>query len=181
MVPLTKFREISKGVLADLRSYYLFAALVVFYLISARAGQMRVLGILGHVFVLALLVGAIFLENKKRALAKELERCRAETGELKAKTAELEAVLLTLRVQKETERLLPYVEEIQRRLLAEFPQYATSFAVAENNGYVYSDELVLTAKTQDGKDLPPEEYTKVLSLARECAKPLCPDLAIHWA
>ncbi len=181
MASFPEVREVFKAVMSDVRSYYLFASLVVFYLVSARAGQMRIPGIIGHVSVLVLLVGAIVLENKKRALNAELGKCRAENGELKSKTLELEALLLSQRIQRETERLQPHVDEIQRRLLSEFPQYATSFAVAENNGYVYQDELILTVKAQDGNDLPPEEYNKVLSFARDCAKQLDPELAIHWA
>lgn len=175
------FREAAQRAAADVRSYYFCAAVAVFYLLSARAAQMRVLGILGHVFLLVLLVGGILLENRRRALNRELADARRESTELKAKAQELETLLRNLRVQKETERLMPVVEEIQRRLLAEFPNCAASFAVAETDGYVYPDELVMTAKTPDGQDLPPEEYHKVLAFARECAKPLSPDLAIHWA
>lgn len=174
-------REAAKRAATDFRSYYAGAAVAVFYLLSARAGQMRVLGLLGHGFVLALLIGGILLENRRRSLNQALAECRREHGDLKAKVQELETLLLNLRVQRETERLMPVVEEIQKRLLAEFPDCAASFAVAENNGYVYPDELVMTAKRPDGQDLPPEDYTKVLAFARECAKPLHPELAIHWA
>ena len=181
MASLSKFREVLQVVLSDLRSYYLVAALVLFSLVSARAGQMALAGIFGHVFVIGLLVGAIVLDTRRRTLNRELEKCRAQIGELESKTKEYEAVLLNQRIQMETERLRPHAEEIQRRLLAEFPQVAASFAVAENNGYVYPDELVLTAKTPEGQDLPPEEYKKVLAFARDCAKDLAPELAIHWA
>lgn len=175
------FREAAQRAATDVRSYYFCAAVAVFYLLSARAAQMRVLGILGHAVLLALLVGGILLENRRRALNQTLADARRENGDLKAKAQELETHLRNLRVQKETERLMPVVEEIQRRLLAEFPRCAVSFAVAETDGYVYPDELVMTAKTAEGEDLPPEEYGKVLAFARECAKPLSPDLAIHWA
>lgn len=181
MASFPKLREGLQIVLSDLRSYYLFAALLLFSLLSARAGQMGVLSILGHVFLLVLLVGAIVLESKRRALDQELEQSRAENAELKSKTREFEAILLNQRIQMETERLRPHVEEIQRRLLAEFPQYAASFAVAETNGYVYPNELVMAVKAPDGNDVAPEDYNKVLAFARECAKQLDPELAIHWA
>jgi hypothetical protein len=181
MAPVSKFRELAKLVLSDLRSYYLFAALLLFSLLSARAAQMGFWALLGHVFLLVLLVGAIVLENKRRALNQNLETCRAQLAELEAKVREQDAILLNQRIQMETERLRPHVEEIQRRLLAEFPHYAASFAVAENNGYVYPNELVLTVKTPDGQDVSREIYNQVLSFARECAKPLDPELAIHWA
>ena len=176
-----RIRETAKTVLSDLRSYYAAGALGVFALLSARAAQMRAGGLAGHAFVLALLAGGILLENRRRAAARDLAAARAEIEGLRAKTTELEAVALNLRIQKETERLLPVVDEIQRRLLAEFPHCAVSFAVAEKNGYVYPDELVMTAKTPDGTDLPRADYERVLAFARECAKPLHPELAIHWA
>ena len=181
MASLSRFRELARTVLSDLRSYYLFAALVLFSLVSARAGQMRLGGLLGHVAVLLLLAGAAVLETRRRALARELATCRAQIAELEAKVREQDAILLNQRIQMETERLRPHAEEIQRRLLAEFPHCTVSFAVAENNGYVYPDELVLTAKTPEGGDLPPEEYKKILAFARDCAKELAPELAIHWA
>ena len=177
----SRLRNVLRTVLSDLRSYYLFAALVLFSLVSARAARMGLAALLGHVGVLALLVGGGLLEHKRRGLARDLGQARAAAGALQAKVAELEAVVLNLRIQKETERLMPVVEEIQRRLLAEFPGCATSFAVAETNGYVSPDELVMTAKARDGAALPPAEYDKILAFARECAKPLHPDLAIHWA
>lgn len=180
-VMLDKLREAAGRILSDFRSYYFFAALVVFYLISGRASQMRPWGVLGHIGVLILLAGAILLESKRQALQKELAQAHAENAELQAQAKEMETVLLNQRLQMATERLQPVVDEIQRRILAAFPDYTVSFAVAENNGYVYPDELVLTVKTPAGENPGPDEFQQVLALARDSAKELKPELAIHWA
>lgn len=177
----SNYREVFRRIFSDIRSYYLAAAIVVFFLLARRADQMRVGGILGHVAVLILLLGGIWLEYRRQALSRELEQASRDREELHSRVRELEAIVLSHGIQKETERLRPHVEEIQRRLLAEFPDYMTSFAVAEKDGYVYPDELVMTARTQDGQELPPEEYKRMIEVARQIAKELHPDLAIHWA
>jgi len=167
-------------VLTDVRSYYAAAAIVVFYLLSSRASQ-GMLGVLGYSFLLALLLGTLWIETRRRVLARDLEAAQIEQQTLRAKVEDLEAVLLNHRIQQEAERLRPISEEIQRRLLETFPDIETAFAVAENEGYVYPDELVLTAKARDGRELSPEAFTQVLTLARDAAKELEPELAIHWA
>ncbi|NLD89069.1 MAG: hypothetical protein GX634_01835 [Lentisphaerae bacterium] len=177
----TKLRASSARVLADLRTYYFGAALVVFALISRRAGQMSLWGVLGHICLLVLLTGGLLLEHKRRGLARDLAQCRRDHAELEAKVKEQETILLNQRVQMETERLQPTVDEIQRRLLAAFPGFTVSFAVAEHDGYVYPDELVMTAKNSAGEDPAPEDYARLLALARDSAKELRPELAIHWA
>lgn len=180
-IPWARIRDVLRRWSLDLRSYYFLAALGVFYVVSRRSGQMRLGGIAGHLVVLALLVGGLFLENRRRALTAELENRRREAEALQARIRELDAVVLSHTLQKETERLRPHVEEIQRRLTKAFPDCVTSFAVAENNGYVYPDELVMSARRQDGEELTPEEFNQLLALARKSAGELDPELAIHWA
>ena len=39
----------------------------------------------------------------------------------------------------------------------------------------------MTAKNSVGEDPAPEDYARLLALARDSAKELRPELAIHWA